>query len=439
MACKPCEVWRISRASTTERTAATMDFILDSCILPSSVNAGEPFTIQIKYKLCTIETRNPGNMMANFPVTYDGGWYWEWGVYPFRQHEFWLWRMVEMGLLFAETDPTNYRTGMAPGEIQIKKHPRTQISPGDVFTYTFTGTIEQLLGRQFPTPTTVNLYWSLYGSIYGWHGQEYWPWSWPMEDNFIDFSRVCWIKHPIQVNILPPFAYPVFKPDLCSVSKSTVAPNEEFRIKVTVENQNARSGKYYIGCYCEGNYTQLATGTITGYGTKSHTFNVTANQLAQRSILTSQFLPFTIVVSNDERETDRWTPPAIAVIVTEPVDKASLSGRVTDKQTRSGIVGVSVTTLGYSSSTNSSGYYSLDGLPSGPCSVKFSKSGYWEVIKTMTLGLGLNTLNVEMTPTTEPPPPEDKFPVVLIGLGVGLAAIVGGVLITSKLRTRGRK
>jgi len=433
VACNPCEVWRVSRASTTERTAATMDFVLDSCILPSSVNAGEPFTIQIKYKLCTIETRNPENMMVNFPDMYDGGWRWQWGLYPFAQHEFWIWRLVETGLLLGETSPAYYQTKLAPGEVNLQKYGRSQISPGDIFTYTFNGTIEQLMGREFPSATTVKLYWSIYGLIYGWYGNEYWPWGWPLEDNFLDFSRACWIEHQIQVNVLPDFPYPTFKTDLCTISKTTVAPDEQFSIKVVIENQNAASGNYKVGCYCEGSYTQLATGIIAGHGTKSHTFSVTANQLAHCTIAESQYLVFTIAVDNNEGETDRWTPAAIAVIVTE-LETANLSGKITDKTTGAGLVGVSVTTSAHSTTTSTGGYYQLEGLSPGKYDIEFTKAGYYDSTQSKTLYVGGNTLNVTMTPTTEPPPSETPWGLI----GIGGAAILGLGLVLSQIK-RGKK
>lgn len=436
MACYPSEFVRVHPASTYERTAATMDLVLHECILPDSVNAGEPFDMKIVYKLCSIEEKNPDNMLVNFPDIYDGGWYREWGLYPFRRREYWIWRLVEMGLTLIENPPETMPYPMAPGEIKVDERARSQISPGDKLTYTYHGTIEQLLGREFANPTIVKLAWSVYGSIYGWYGTEYWPWSWPLETNHLDFSRACWIGHEIQVNILPPAPYPVFNANLCSVSKTTVGPNETFNIKVTIENQNETTGNYSIACYCEGNRSELAAGTIGGHATKSHTFSVTANQLANRSIASSQYLAFTITIANDEGETDRWTPAAIAVIVEEPAETATLSGRVTDKQTGLALAGVSVT-AGYSTSTNYSGHYALEGLEPGSYDIKFSRAGYWDITKSKTLSAGENTLNITMTPTSEPEPTPSKFPLAL--MGVGAAGLIGVILIAKGIKKEGKK
>ena len=415
-----CEVWRVYPATAYERTAATMDFILVDCILPTSVNAGEPFDIQVKYKLHTIETRNPDGILSHFPDIYHGAYYRYLDLLHTRI-EYWYWRLIEMGLTLVENPPgTMPIADMAPGEIKIDTH--AQLVSGDIFTYTFHGTIEQLLGRQFTEPTTVELAWSIFGSIYGWYEpDDWWPWQWVGVENYYDFSRVCWINHSIQVNIPPPEPYPIFNVDLCSVSKATVAPSEQFTIGVAIENQNETSGRYSIGCYCEGNYTELGSGTIAGNGTKSHTFSVTANQLAQRSITSSQYLAFTIAVSNDEGETDRWTPAAIAVIVDEPPE-ASLSGRVTDKQTGYGLVGVSIATSDYSTSTSAGGYYQLEGLEPGKYEIEFVKDGYWDSVQTKTVYAGENTLDVILTPETEPKPGE--IPWKLIAAGVGVTGII---------------
>jgi hypothetical protein len=430
MACKACEAWEAYPANTNQRTAATMDFVLNECIFPSSVNAGEPFVIKVVYKLCTIETRNGD--LSHFPG-YDGIW-WRY-IFAQQEIEYWVWKLVEMGLTFMENPPANMnQTKMLTGEIKVDSHGRSGISPGDKFTYTFSGTIEQLLGRQFSTPTTINLAWSLYGLIYGWYEpSDWWPWNWIPSENFLDFSRVCWIKHSIQVDVLPPapdFPDPTFNVDLCSVSKTTVAPNEQFTIRVTIKNQNETGGSYSIGCYCEGNYLALATGTIGAKESHFVPINVTANQLAQRLITTSKYLAFTIAVSNDQGETDRWTPAAIAVIVSTPPEIANLTGLVTDKQTGAGIAGVSVTILGYSASTDSSGSYTLQGLEPGPYDITFSKFGYWDEIKSKTLASGQNILSITMTPTTEPQP--GKTPWGLIAAGA--AGIVTIVVVASKMR-----
>jgi len=438
MACYPCEVWRVLSATTDQRTVATMGFITDECVIPSTVNAGEPFDIQIKYKLCTIETRNPNGNLAHFPG-YDGIYY-RYRNLIHTNIEYWVWRLQQVGLSFMANPPTTLdKTTLQSSEVEIDMHGRGAIQPGDEFIYTWHGTIEELLGLQFTSPTTVNLAWSIYDLAYvAYEPSDWLPWNWAPSQSFLDFSRSCWIKHSIQVNILPAFPYPLFNGDLCSLSKTTVAPGESFDIKVTIENQNGTSGSYSIGCYCGGNYTELAAGTIGGLKAMSFTFHVTANQLAHQAITESQYLAFTIAVSNNEKETDRWTPAAIAVLVTSPPPSgtANLSGLVTDKQTGAGMAGVSITAAGgYSTSTNSSGSYTLAGLEPGSYSIKFSKAGYWDETKSKILVSGQNTLDIAITPTTEPQPSKISWGLI----GAGALGMVGLVLAVSKVKREKKK
>jgi hypothetical protein len=432
MACKACELLRVP-ASTPERTAATMDFILDSCILPASVTAGVPFDIKIVYKLCTIEIRNPGGDLQYFP-DYDGI-YWRYTNLIHSQLESWVWRLNNLGLLLLENPPEILSQGqMYAKEIRVDNHGIDGAAGGSILTYNFHGTIEQLLGRQFSQPATVNLAWSIFGQIYGWYAKDNWPWNWNPTQNYLDFSRVAWILHSIQVNVPPLTPDPIFNLDLCSVSKTAVAPTEQFSIKLSLQNQNETAGSYEIVCYCSGNQLTLATGTISGYGTKSHTFNVTANQLAQTAITSSQYLSFSIAVLSNENETDRWTPPAIAVIVEAPPETANLSGRITDKQTGAGIAGISITADGYSTTSDSTGLYSLNGLAPGPYTIEFSGADYWPETKSKTLVTGNNILNIAMTPSTEAQPGNVPWQVVAAG-----AASVAGVILVIEGVRKGRK
>jgi hypothetical protein len=415
-----------------------MGFLLDSCIIPGTVRSGVPFDIQIKYKLCTIETRNPDGNLQHFKG-YDGIW-WHYTNIIHTCIEYWVWKLTAMGLSFMENLPDHPSRGsLYENEIKVKQDGRSFISPGDEFTYTWHGTIEDLLGHELTTPTTVELGWSIFGYIYGWYEpSDWWPYDWNPPENFFDFSRVCWIKQSIQVlPPPPPFPAPIFKKDLCSVSKTTVSPSETFTITVAIENKNETSGSYSIGYYCEGNYGELGTGTIAGYETKTNiTFNVTANQLAHREITESQYLSFSIIVSNAQEETDRWTPSAIAVIVTAPPPPtASLSGIVSDKKTGAKLAGVSVAIDSYSTSTNSSGYYAFQNLEAGSYTIKFSKSGYWEEKRSITITSGQNILDIAMTPTSEPPPIAPTE-VPWAWLGIGALAIMALALIPKKEKVK---
>lgn len=409
----------MNHADLNKITSATVEFILNECFIPDKVNVNEVFDLKITYRVCTIEERNPEGVLDNFDPIYDGIYFYKFGIFP-QAIRYWLWRLSELVFL-------------PPSGAGAIHHGRAKFAASTKFVYTFHGTIEELLGWKPTQSQSVDIVGKLYASHYGWYEpSDRWPYNWNPPINFFELTPdpAVVINKTILVTMPSPPPYPIFNIDLCSVSKATVAPNEKFDIKVTLENQNEGSGNYSISCYCEGNYTELAVGTIGGYKTKSHTFNVTANQLAQRSIINSQYLAFTVAVFNDEGETDRWTPAAIAVIVTEPPETASLSGRVADKQTGAGMAGVSITALGYSASTDSAGYYTLDGLAVGPCDVKFSKAGYWDQTKSITLRTGENTLNITMAPTTEPPPSETPWGLI----GLGAAAIVGLGIILSRIK-----
>jgi hypothetical protein len=96
------------------------------------------------------------------------------------------------------------------------------------------------------------------------------------------------------------------------------AATMDFVLESCVLPDSVTAGNYDIHCYCAGNELSLASGTIAGYGTKKQSFPVTANQLTLQPITNSQYLTFSIVLYNDQGETDRWTPAAVAVIVEAP-------------------------------------------------------------------------------------------------------------------------
>jgi uncharacterized membrane protein len=237
--------------------------------------------------------------------------------------------------------------------------------------------------------------------------------------------------------------------DLCNVDKSTVTPSEQFHVKLTIENSNTTPGPFYVGCFCRGAYQQLWQGTWSGgYSTK--TFTVTANQLAQQQITQSDYYAFTFTVSNTPGNpppdatrdnpygiTGRWTPAAIYVNVPTPPpsESANLSGKVTDKSTGAALASVSVSAGGYSTSTNSSGNYSLTGLTPGTYTVKFEKDGYNTVSQSKTLVAGDNTLNVEMTAVGVQP----TLPSTTLLGGAAILAGIGIVLLSSKGERHGKR
>lgn len=429
-----CVPLMVSQAHTADsyvkapyQAVATARFVVDKCVAPTEpIAPDEVIDIKIVYKWCDLVIYDPHNEIARWSQTIqpDGAEVWCLISLPpacFKRFLY-LWKLSKFYL---------YLNGS-----KVQTISRLDAEPGDEFTWEFHGTIEELLGIEITESTPVILTWEIGYEILAGVNVELWPWDASVRTYLDKYISEIALSSTITVEIPPPPPPPylTFNLDLCSVSKTTVVPNERFNIKATIENQNEGSGSYIIGCYCEGNYETLATGTIAGYGTKSHTFSVTANQLAQRSITESQYLSFTIVVFNTEEETDRWTPAAIAVIVTEP-ETASLSGRVSDKQTGAALVGVSVSTAGYSASTDSSGHYSLEGLEPGKYDIEFTRAGYWDSTQSKTLYAGQNTLNFAMTPTTEPPPA--KFPLAL--MGVGAAGIIGVILVCEGVKKGAKK
>ena len=92
-----------------------------------------------------------------------------------------------------------------------------------------------------------------------------------------------------------------------------------------------------------------------------------------------------------------------------PPDYANLYGVVIDTTTGLPIGSVSVTATTYggeefSTSTNSSGQYTLANLPLDYVSVVFSKDGYEDESHSLMLVEGNNELNTTMSPVVEPPP-----------------------------------
>lgn len=416
--CPGTNLWR---ASDDDRSVATMHIV--SLEYPAKVEPGEVFQIKCTYQFgeklyrnTTSDGLNP-TPLENWPEYHGAHRRCISGLPGLcSQHQYWIWRFLNMKL---------YRDGAI-----VATHTDATLSPGQKLTYTWTGTIEELTGQEFPESTIVSGGFSLSGYIYGWYGSELWPWGWPLSQNWLQERPTDSAGYTIEVEVYvtPPPPYPLFNTDYCSVSKQSVAPNEQFNINIRIENQSEGGGPYSIGCFCEGKYLELGTGTIAGGGIVNRTFPVTANQLTQKQITSPQWLSFSIAVNNEEGETDKWTPAAIYVSGPDNGDTATLTGRVTDKETGQGIGGVLVTTTGVSASTSATGYYTLDDLTPGYYSIKFSKSGYHDVTKTKTLVAGANTLNVTMTPDTEPEPGEVPWKLIAAG-----AAVVGAALILPPL------
>lgn len=410
--------------SDYERSVATMRLV--SITHPSSVEPGEVFTLKCTYQFVERLWRNTSHEINDAPLEnwpeYHGAHRRCYAGLPYlcSQHHFWIWRVEGMNISMM-------------GNL-IGSHLWSDLTDGRQWTYTFTGTIEELTGEEFPESRNVGIPFKLEGFIYGWYSQEWWPWNWTLNEEWGQTHLLDEISKSIYVDVPPPPPpppYPLFNLSYCSVSKSEVAPNETFGITVRIVNQVEHSGKYIIGCICEAKYLKLGEGNIGGNATVNRTFNVTANQLAQRAITESQFLSFTITAENEEQQTDSWTPAAIAVIVDDPQPVAQLSGRVTDKNTGAGIGGATVKVGSRTTSTSSTGYYSFADLVPGSYTITFTATGYWTETQTKTLPEGSNTLNVAMTPDSETPPGEG-IPWHIIAAGGAVA--IGVVLIISGLK-----
>lgn len=434
----PDELWPradpgdwFKKTSIYDREVARMEIVKNECVVPSTVQPGEVFQIKYVYRFCTEEYRckgwhhQPAGTGIPCPPLEDlGNWHGgfragTWGLYPVVfYHHFWVWRLLNMKAYHQD--------------VNVETHTRDTLSPGDKFTYTWQGTIEELTGQEFTEPTTVIDHFEITGFIYGYYGNEAlgppWnPWSWPLEVNWIQEHWVDGIDVEIYVDVPPPPPpppTPIFNRDLCAVLKDQVSPTEQFGIRISIDNPGDGEGYYYIGCFCEGSYLELADGTINKQSSKTFPLTVTANQLAKRQITESQYLSFTITVGNEDQETSRWTPAAI--IVTVSATKANLNGRVTDKVTEQALAGVlvSLAGTGSSTSTGSDGRYTLEGLEPGAYTISFTKSGYWDVTKSKTLVVGNNTLYVELTPETEPPPGQVNPWLVVGAAGAGMAALL---------------
>lgn len=248
----------------------------------------------------------------------------------------------------------------------------------------------------------------------------YWAYDWSGSCRPAAISE-CIIEslaYRVYVNVPPPLPPDLhFDLDLCSVQASTVIPTQKFNIQIEIANNNSSSGPLYIGCFCKGAYQQLWQGTISGNIPVPKTLIVTANQLAQMTLTESDYLSFTLSVSNTPGNpppdatvsnpygiTGRWTPAAIYVNATTPPPSgsANLSGQVVDK-TGAGIGNALVTAGSYSTSTDFSGNYTLQGLQPGTYTVTVTAAGYNDWSQSKTLAAGSNTLAVTMTATGEQP------------------------------------
>lgn len=411
------------RSDNAERQVAEMEW--GTLTAPAVVHPGEQFTLTLKYKFLRRISVSSVDAPPINPISLP-----DWPGYygAFRccvrgdpiigciTHTYWIWKFVGMRL---------YHNG-----VEAVEHGGVSCVDGKEWTYTWTGTIEQLTGRTFTQNEVVIGHFDMTGCIYGLWGAEHWPWEWPIDQNWIIWDPWTTLNYQISVEIPPP-PLPIIDTNYCSVSKYEVTPTESLTIKVRVKNTNEGIGAYSIRCICEAQDHVLGAGIIgpvgSAGGIKDHIFNVTANGLAQRIITESTYLSYLIVLDTEtEEQVDSWAPPNLAVIAVGG-GGANLSGYVTDN-TGLAIQGVSVKVLGYSATTNSSGYYGLSDLPVGTYTVTFSKSGYQTVTKSKALATGNNELTITMTQGTGG---GDGIPwgtIVLVGgIAVGVILVASGL------------
>lgn len=398
------------------QAVATACFVEEKCIPPpASINVNDVIDIKIVYKECERIIYDPHNEIARWPNLTehgaDGAEVWciiriPIPPFPCVKRFLYVWGLGEISLYFG--DEKVQATGTGDYEV------------GDEFIWTFHGTIEELLGRKITEPEDITLTWRIGYEITAGVNVEWWPWEADVSIYLDSYVSDITLSRTVHVGIPPPYPEPVFKPDLCYVSKDTVAPDEDFTVKVTFENQNETSGKYYLGYYCEGEWYELKRGTIEGNGVEEYSFTTTAEDLAHREFTESQYLSFSMRVKNEEGETDRWDPRAIAVIVEVPPPPgvANLSGTVTDIESELPIEGVTGSTQGKQDKTDSAGKYGLTDLDTGASKVRFSKSGYKTKEVTKVLHDGDNTLNAKLEPS--------KVPEISWAI-IGGAALVGSI------------
>lgn len=412
------------------QAVASVRFVTESCECPSVIEHDDIFHIKVVWKVCDIIFYDPDDVVKLWGASFnaDGGQFWSLISLPPATFKgfFYLWQLSQLRLYF--------------GDSMVQEFWRSKFTGGTEFTWEFTGTIEQLLGRKV-TESSVVLNWSVGYEITAGVDNEWWPWNGVLHLFFDDYMSNITLNKTISIEypLPPPPPDFHFYLDLCDIDKEIVTPSEQLEVKLAIENYNTELGPFYVGCFCKGSYQQLWQGTWTGSpAIPTKTLRVTANQLAQEQITESGYLAFTFTVSNipgnpppeataDDPEgiTGRWTPAALYIDVSVPPGKANLSGRVTDRATGAGIVGAQVTASIYSDITDISGYYSLAGLTPKSYTIKVTATGYDNYSTVKTLLEGDNTLNIEMV-AGEPGIGISPWKVV-----AGVAAIAGVAIIIS--------
>ena len=244
----------------------------------------------------------------------------------------------------------------------------------------------------------------------------------------------------VEVDVPSEEVYPDPEITQAYISKTTVAPDEQFTITLTVHNRSDTEGAFYLGYSCLPGvpWNEEIRETIGADETRTYELPFTAESLAGRVFETSQYISARFAVGfveptlpRPDTETFTWTTPGIAVIVTEPPPpKADLYGIVMDKDSIP-IVGAIVKIGSRTIESAANGAYSFVDIDPGSYTITCTKEGYWDYTASISLVKGDNTKNITLTPTSEPqPPPEGEFPWLALGIGTGALAV--GYMLTRR-------
>lgn len=414
-------------ATIDQRTVAMVEFVENECQIPSMVDIDEVFTLKIVYRLASIERRDYEGILSHFSSVYDGGFYKIYYETIIPYMAWWIWNFTHLELYRQQGGAWNLA--------------RSHFNPSpQKYTWTFTGTISQLLGY---TPAEDGYYgaaWRLAGKTGGAHDPaDYWPYNYVQQCGWNNVPCDGSLQFAVQiyVNLTPTPPQPLFNTDQCALPEESVLPDEQFGIKVSIKNANQYSGAYTLKCYCRtyGHTITLKQGTIGGGQTITQTFTVTANELAGTPITETKYLEVEVRVSNEVTQTDVWPAGQIAVVVTVP-DTASISGKVTDIITGNALMEVSVQVDTRTNTTDSQGIYRIENLEPGTYQVVFIKPGYWDMTESKNLLPGPNSLNMALTPISEPPPSK---PVPWGWIAAGGAAVAVVAIAASRKKKGGKK
>ena len=257
--------------------------------------------------------------------------------------------------------------------------------------------------------------WSLSGSgrqlNQSWRFNAYDAWDDSATNPDWDEGRIDWIRLTLY------YSYQAPDPDLIVVNGSigvtdtTVDPGQTVTVSWTARNQGgADAGPTRQGVMWSTNSFISTQDTELG---NEYLGSMNAGQSDPESNIVSipsgavpgntYYIGVIADYENDEAEgsagedNNNDATPVAVTINAPPV--TTFGGTVRDAVTGQGISGASVSWGGYSTSTNSSGYYSFSNKPCGTHTLTVSKSGYQTSSQTYTpVCLSSNVKNVDLNP-----------------------------------------